>query len=268
MGLRASILQRVPVPVLCLPFIAIDAPAARAETLADEWHLRLGAAIARVPRYAGSGAQKTRLVPIVSASRGRFFIGPVPGGGPLGVGATLYANSGLHLGTAASADIGKLRKESNDVRLAGLGDIERTQRAHLFASYAFARYTLRAGVAADIGGKKLGTLATLEAEALFHPAERWSLVAGPSLSWVNQRNMQTVYGVDAEQSARSGRTRYEPGAGVSLIRLTTTLSYRLDEQWSLGTRLSLGRLQGDAAASPLAEQRSQNSAALFASYRF
>ena len=72
----------------------------------------------------------------------------------------------------------------------------------------------------------------------------------------------------ASSSARSGRARYEPGAGVSLIRLATTLSYRLDEHCSFGTRLSLGRLQGDAAASPLTEQRSQNSAALFACYRF
>ena len=32
--------------------------------------------------------------------------------------------------------------------------------------------------------------------------------------------------------------------------------------------MSLGRLQCDAAGSPLTEQRSQNSGALFASYRF
>lgn len=268
MGLRASVLQRVPVRKLCLPLIAFAAPAAGAQTLAGEWHLRLGAAATRGPGYAGSGTQQTRLVPIVTASRGRFFVGRVPGGGPLGAGATLYENSGLQLGTAISADVGKLRKESADARLAGLGDIEPTRRAHLFASHTFARYTLRAGMAADIGGRKLGTLATLQAEARFHPTERFSLVVGPSLTWGDRRHMQTVYGIDAEQSARSGRAIHEPGAGVSQIRLTTTPSYRLDGHWTLGTRLSLGRLQGAAAASPITERRSQNSAALFASYRF
>jgi len=218
----------------CLPLIAFTASAARAQTPTDEWHFNLGAAITRVPAYAGSAAHKTRLLPILSASHGRYFIGPVPGGGPLGIGATLYQNDGLRLGAAISADIsadiGMLREESDDVRLAGLGDIERTQRAHLLASYSLARYTLRAGVAADIGGNNLGTLATLEAEA--------------------------------------GRALYEPGAGTSLVRLAATLSYRPDEHWSLGTRMSLGRLQGGAAASPLTERRRQTSGALFASYRF
>ena len=268
MARHPSILLRVLVPLPCLPLIAFTASAVRAQTPPDEWHFNLGAAITRVPAYAGSAAHKTRLVPTLSASQGRFFIGPVPGGGPLGIGATLYHNEGLRLGAAISADIGMLRKESDDVRLAGLGDIKRTRRAHLFASYSRARYTLRAGVAADIGGNHLGTLATLEAEALFRPAERWSLAVGPSLTWGSRRYMQTVFGIDSGQSARSGRALYEPGAGASLARLAATLSYRLDEHWSLGTRMSLGRLQGDAAASPLTEQRSQNSGALFASYRF
>ena len=268
MGQRVLIRLRALAPLLCLPLIAFAAPAARAQAPTDEWQFNLGAAIVRVPEYPGSAAQKTRLAPILSVTLGRFFIGPVPGGGALGIGATLYQNDGLRLGAAISADIGKLRKESDDVRLAGLGDIERSQRAHLFASYSWARYTLRAGVAADIGGKNLGALATVEAEALFHPAERWSLVVGTGLTWADQRYMQTVFGIDAQQSARSGRPLYEPGAGMSQVRLATTLSYRLDAQWSVGARLSLGRLLGDAAHSPLIEQRAQSSGALFTSYRF
>lgn len=255
-------------PSLCLPLTALAASAARADSAPEEWHFRLGVQTTRVPEYPGSDTQKMRLLPILSASRGRVFIGPVPTGGPLGIGMALYDEHGLRLGAALSADIGKLRKESDDVRLVGLGDIERTQRAHLFASYTFARYALHAGVAADIGGNRLGTLATLAADASFHPTERWSLTAGPSLTWGDRRYTQTVFGIDAEQSARSGRAVYEPGAGVSLIRLGATLSYRLDAHWSLGTRVSLGRLLGDAADSPLTAQRSQNTGAVFASYRF
>lgn len=261
-------LLRAVAPPLCLPLCALAASAARADTAPDEWRFRLGVQATRVPEYPGSDTQKSRLVPILSASYGRFFVGPVPGGGPLGVGMALYDNGGLRLAAAISTDIGKPRKESNDVRLAGLGDIERTQRAHLLASYAFARYALRAGVAADVGGARLGTLAMLAADATFHPAERWSFTAGPSLTWGDRHHTQTVFGIDAEQSARSGRAVYEPGAGVSLMRLGATLSYQLDAHWSLGTRVSLGRLLGDAADSPLTAQRAQNTGALFASYRF
>lgn len=254
-----------------LLLFALAAPVAQiahAQTPPDEWRFNLGAAITSAPEYPGSAARKTRLAPVLSASYGRFFIGPVPASGGLGLGAVLYESGGLRLGAAIGADLAKPRKESADPRLAGLGDIGRTQRAHLFASYSFERYTLRAGAAADIGGNNLGTLATLQAEALFHPAERWSLAAGPSLIWANRRYTQTVFGIDAEQSARSGRAPYEAGAGPSLVRMAATLNYRLDENWSLGTRLALGRLLGDAASSPLTAQRSQNTAALFASFRF
>jgi len=46
------------------------------------------------------------------------------------------------------------------------------------------------------------------------------------------------------------------------------MNYQFDQNWGLSGRISIGRLQGDAADSPITEQRSQSSAALFATYRF
>lgn len=262
--------RALPLPQLLLAAAAVSsaAVAQAQETPSNEWRFTLGAGVVSAPEFPGSDKQKTRAVPILSASYGRYFLGPVPGGGPLGIGATLYEANGLRLGAAISSDIGKLREESDDPRLAGLGDIERTQRAHLFASYSFDRFRLSAGVAPDIGGNDLGTLVTLEAEALFQPADRWSLAVGPGVTWGNQRYMRTVFGIDAQQSARSGRAMYDPEGGVGLVRLSGTLNYRLDERWNIGARLSFGRLQGDAADSPLVFDKSQTSGALFASYRF
>lgn len=255
-------------PCLLLAAAAVSPAVQAQESASNEWRFNVGAAVVTAPEFPGSDQQKTRAVPLLGVSYGRYFLGPVPGGGPLGIGATLYEAGGLRLGAAISADIGKLREESDDPRLAGLGDIERTQRAHLFASYGFDRYRLSAGVAPDIGGKDLGTLVTLEAEALFQPADRWSLAVGPGLTWGNQRYMRTVFGIDAQQSARSGRAVYDPEGGVGLVRLSGSLNYRLDANWNLGARVSFGRLQGDAADSPLAFDKTQASGALFASYRF
>lgn len=263
---RASIPSRL---LLLAATVATSPLAAHAQDAApSEWRFTAGAAVVSAPEFPGSDQQKTRAVPLLSASHGRYFLGPVPGGGPLGIGATLYEAGGLRLGAAISTDIGKLREESDDPRLAGLGDIERTQRAHLFGSYGVGRFKLSAGVAPDIGGNDLGTLATLEAEAMFQPAERWSLAVGPGLTWSSRRHMRTVFGIDAQQSARSGRAVYEPGAGVSQVRLAGSVNYRLDEHWHLGARLSFGRLQGDAADSPLAFDKSQTSGVLYASYQF
>ena len=108
---RASNLLRALAHVLCLPLTALAAPPACAETPTDEWHFNLGAAITRVPEYAGSAAHKTRLVPILSASHGRFFIGPVPGGGPLGNGTRM--SLGRLQGDAAASPLTEQRSQNS-----------------------------------------------------------------------------------------------------------------------------------------------------------
>lgn len=94
---------------------------------------------------------------------------------------------------------------------------------------------------------------------------------GPRLSFVDNKYNQAYFGVTAEQSARSGLSPYRPEGGllsagvgaVAIVPLTDRISGMLIGGYD--------RLTGDAARSPLVEERgsrNQATVALGLSYRF
>jgi outer membrane protein len=80
--------------------------------------------------------------------------------------------------------------------------------------------------------------------------------------------MQTFFGVDAEQNARSGLPAFDAKNGISNIRVSVGANYQFDRHWSVGARFSAARLRGDAADSPITEKASQNTTGVFVVYRF
>lgn len=241
------------------------------ETAEDkkQWHVTVGAGVVNRPEYPGSGSDEIRPLPVLNVRYGRFFLGGVPGGASsAGLGAYLYEDKSWNLGAVVAGDVTSPRKESDDARLRGLGDIDATARAGMFGSYRIGWLTLRASALSDIGGNDQGTIASFDAEATFRPFPRLVLSAGPGVAWADEKYMQTFFGVDAGQAARSAFAPYTAGSGVGLVRFSFGAQYELTRHWGLGARVTAARLQGDAADSPIVEDRNQNSYALFASYRF
>src|SRR5215831_19220377 len=90
------------------------------------WRLALGAGLDYVPKFPGSDGHKILPLPFVAASYGRFFFGAFPGAASIaGVGVNLYSDRHWRFGAALSAGLAE-RKESDDARLQGLGDVRRT----------------------------------------------------------------------------------------------------------------------------------------------
>lgn len=52
------------------------------------------------------------------------------------------------------------------------------------------------------------------------------------------------------------------------MQLTAGFTYQIDRHWGLGMNAVAGRLTGDAADSPITQARSQNTLAVFTTYRF
>ncbi len=195
--------------------------------LADEsphekslWQITVGAGAVNMPEYPGSENTQTRALPMVSVRYGRFFLGGAPGSGsPAGLGAYLYEDETWGLGAVVSRDAIDPRDESDDARLRGLGDIDATTRAGLFANYHISWLTLRASALTDLADKAQGTIANFDAEATYRPFPQLILSAGPGVTWANEEYMRTFFGVSREQAARSAFTPYSPGSGASLVRL-------------------------------------------------
>jgi 2-polyprenyl-6-methoxyphenol hydroxylase-like FAD-dependent oxidoreductase len=132
--------------------------------------------------------------------------------------------------------------------------------------------TLQTMLDAATGGRHL-TLSNLSWISIYRPNIRMArkfrpLTAGPSVTFANQRYMQTFFGIDANQAARSGYAEYILKGGVPLAGVSVGVEYELTSHWSLGARAALERLQGDAAKSPIVESKNQNVYGLFTLYRF
>jgi len=239
------------------------------ESSHSAWQFTAGLGAMAMPRFPGSDRTRYLALPVFNVSYGRFFFGDAPGSGSGGgLGVNLYRDSHWRFGTSISGDFIKPRKESDDPRLHGLGDISGTARASLFAAYTQDWATLRTNVSSDIAGHGEGTLVGVDLEGRYHPTERVTLSAGPGFTWANGQYTRTFFGVSAAQSAASGLPQFEPGGGVDSIRFLLGANYRLTTDWNLGARTSLSRLRGDAVNSPIVEARNQNTYALYAAYHF
>jgi outer membrane scaffolding protein for murein synthesis (MipA/OmpV family) len=237
--------------------------------LTNAWQYSLMAGVANMPKYAGSNDQKFKAIGGFSATYGRYFIGAVDiVSVPFGAGVYLYNDEHWRIGAALSYDLSSARKESDDeTHLRGLGDIEKTAHATLFASYTRDWFGLRTALSTDAGGKHQGTTANLDLEVKYQPIEHLVLSAGPGITWNSSQYNQTFYGITSQQSSQSGLSAYSPGSGI-ILRVSAGANYQLTRNWSLGARVGVSRLPSEVANSPIVNNRNQVNYGISANYRF
>jgi MipA family protein len=247
-----------------------DEPAATASTpVRDSWSVAVGLGGLNMPRYPGSRADVNRVVPIVNASYGRYFIGGLPDAGiPAGLGVHLIRNQRWLFGVGMGVAFRKPRLESDDPVLRGWGNIPATPRGALFGGYTLNWLSVRANVSTDIGGHHEGTVGSLAVMGKLHPIENLTLSAGPEATWGDAQYTKAFFGVDAPQSAIAGIPVYQTQAGINTVGLAVGADYRFTERWSASAHVSYGKLEGSAIHSPVSTGRDQRVFALFTFYHF
>jgi outer membrane protein len=247
--------------------LAVAAHAA-AEEQKPTWRVSLGAGLDYVPKFPGSDSHKLLPLPFIAASYGRFFFGAFPGAASIaGIGVNLYQDRHWRFGAALSAGLPE-RRESDDPRLQGLGDVRRTASAGVALAYTQSWYAFGASVLSDILNRGQGTLVGLNALGRYRASDRLTLFGGPGLTWADGRYTQTFFGVNAQQSAASGLPEFGTHPGFNSARLGLGAGYRLGERWSALAFASLSTLLGDAVSSPITESRSQYFLGVAIFYRF
>ena len=88
------------------------------------------------------------------------------------------------------------------------------------------------------------------------------------MTLMDSQYAQTYYGVTAAESASSGDSTYRAAAGINALRFSASANYEISREWSLGVKLSVSKLQGDASSSPTVKNGAQTSYGLFANYHF
>ncbi len=260
-----STLRALP-PVCLLAWGLAMGSTAHADTGSDEtasdWSVAIGPSVYVTPKYPG--ARTSFVFPWVDQEieyKHRFF-----SKGTDFLGAYLANDDTWQVGGNFQLDP-TWRHASDDARLAGLGNVNATVRAKAFAQYTVSFLTLSTDAEQDILGNRQGLIVNGDAY-VSAPVGRWLFSLGAGLSWVNGQYMRTFFGVDEVQSARSGLPVFATGAGVRDRHLNAIVTCKLDDHWTANGSVTIARLHGHAADSPITQRRQQTTAMASVTYRF
>ncbi len=281
LGIRPLAL-RVSVLLVTMLVSAVTVPAA-AQEISDQaveqsdiggqasgkWNINLGAGIGAAPAYPGAKRDQLEPVPFASITYDKlFFVGPLG----LGFNAFRWASADGQYGFRAGPVIGYMggRKESVDSHLAGLGDIQPSLTAGLFATFRAGPFefatTARQAVTHTDNGLLGLTSVTYHLPVV---ANKLDVAFGAHLTAANATYSNAWFGVSADQSAQSGLPVFTPKSGVLLEPgLLASATYRYSEHVFVRGFASVKQLTGDDANSPIVQSKTQASMGLGAGYHF
>jgi len=227
----------------------------------SDWQVSLITFGMYAPRYEGADDSRLLAFPMLDVSwRDRFFFGMK------GLGATLWRNEQVDVALALGYSFGRDENDSPD--LAGLGDIDAGASANLHLGYNARPFSYSLHLERPLGDRDTGAQLHLGIGYDLSFGRRLMLKPGLKTTWANARSMQSYFGVTPSQSISSGLPVYEAGAGFKSAGLNLLAIYLMNRHWAGTVTLGADRLLGDAADSPITQDRTQFSAGAGLSYRF
>lgn len=117
------------------------------------------------------------------------------------------------------------------------------------------RANLSLTVLMDTGGGSNGMLMRFGGTLIRQAAPKIDILLGVSMEYANQDYMQTYFGVNADNVGTSGLSFFNADSGVDNIGATLGGLYYIDKSWIALGLVRYSQLQGDAADSPVVDQR-------------
>jgi outer membrane scaffolding protein for murein synthesis (MipA/OmpV family) len=187
-----------------------------------------------------------------------------------GLGVNFLHGDNYRAGVAVGYDLG--RHERADLEhLNGLGNVEAAPVFRAFGSYVVSKQlplVLRADIRQFVGGAR-GLVGDVEAYLpLPGSSEKLAMFAGPSVTFADHHHLQTLFGVDAAQSAESGYPVYTAHGGANAAGLGFSITRILSSHWLLNADLAVDRLLGSAADSPVIQRKSQSVLVVSTAYKW
>jgi len=254
--------------LLCMVARAADvapAPTEAASSPADEspkpatteWEGAIGPVFSWSPAYSGASGRKVSVAPGLYLRYGRFsisnsssFVTRRSDDVVRGLGVDLLTRDRARVHVSLRFDRG--RRSSVSESLGGIHSVRSTLRARTTASWRLDYgWRLGAGWSIDVLGHGGGQLADLGVghDTRLGPRSTWGV--GTGVTWASRRYMRSYYGVTAEESARTGYAAYTPDSGLKDVSVGTSWRLEINPRWAGFASVSVGRLLGPAADSPL-----------------
>ncbi|MBU3031309.1 MipA/OmpV family protein [Paracoccus marinaquae] len=149
------------------------------------------------------------------------------------------------------------RKESDDEALRGMGDISAAYEFGAQVSYGYGPVNAYVRTLQGFGGHH-GITGEVGVRYRSEINDRLTLWSTLETTYGDSEFVETYFGVSGSQSLSSGNPVYEPGGGFTMAAARVTARYALGEKTALTGEVEYGRLIGDAADSPIVQDRNQS----------
>ena len=206
------------------------------------------------PDYPGSDDYRLIPAPYVHGSyREIVFVR----GSQLGLNALRLGSRregfGFRAGAIAALDPGR-DTDANDA-VDSLDDVDFGVEVGGFAELAYLFAALRLEARREVAGGHGGVVVDLVSEFSL-PLTSWLRVdLEVGTRWADADYMAAYFGVTPGQAAITGLAAHDPGAGVTSVDVLLGATYFLTESWLLRVQGAYGRLLGDAADSPIVDDK-------------
>ena len=220
-------------------------------TGASDWTVTIGGEGRVEPIFQGSKRDVLLPFPILAVRR---FGTPEPFRAPRdGVGIGLFGDNVFQVGPVGQLRTPRLQKF--DAALQGLGDVPWAIELGGFAEYWVVPW-LRTRVELRQGfNGHHGLVSDIFADAVVRGGTQWTLSGGPRMTLASTPATTPYFGIDAAQSAASDLPLFDAKGGVRSLGAGTQARYFWTRQFATHAFVEYERLTGDAASSPLVEQR-------------
>jgi outer membrane protein len=229
----------------------------------EGWSVSLGAGLLTAPEYEGSDNYDVFVLPSLRFSYGSNL----SFNARQGLRYNFLNENGITVGAGLGGNFG--REEDDSSYLTGLGDIDPTVEGKVFADYRVGLAKASFTFAHDLAGSHKGFTVKSALGTAF-PIPGYGVFVRPSISatYASDDYVDSFFGINATQAARSGLVAYNPDAGFKDVGVNLFATKQLTQHWSASSTLSYKYLLGDVADSPIVKEKGQASAGLFVSYKF
>lgn len=227
---------------------------------ARDWSLVLGAGAGLAPEYEGGEDLEVSPLPLVIFTW-QDWLKVSPGGAEARVARWGRLSVSGRLGYERGRD------QDDADRLKGLGDVDGAATAGLKLAWTPEPFEVYLTVDRALGGSD-GLTGKLGLDYTAKVSDRLTLTAGIAAVMADDEHMQSYFGITPRQSAASGLARYDAEAGLKRVEFETTATWMIGGNWMLFGSAGVGVLTGDAADSPVVEEKVQPRLSLALGYRF
>lgn len=236
---------------------AADAVQATATQSTDD-HIVLGAGASVVPTFEGSDSTRVLPLPAIDIKKGLFVANMLDG-----VGVAWPTSGPISVGASVTFVRGYRRRDVPD----GIDHVSNTAGGRVYVKIRQWGFVGTVGVTKPFGGAK-GLTGDVLVSYPVRLSTRMAIIPSIGSTWANADYNRHYFGITSDESELSGLSAYRPGAGFKNVSMGLAFNYVISRHWVASAGGSVIRLTGDAADSPLVQDKTNGQGYAALSFRF